>query len=333
MPVFCRDASLLDVADHADDREPRQLRAEPRLQPAAERTLVAEERLRQRLVDERDGWPADVATSVKSRPSTSGIPSVVRYVGVDVLVVVDVLERPVRRCRVALEIGVVGVDLPLRRQALHGRRALHARQLRQLRLQTREEVDDRLRRSDTVALGRTRPNVTRRLRLNPASTRIRFQKLRSSRPAPMTSTTASATSDMTSAAAHPGARGGRGRSLPRLLQRAVDDVLTQVQQRRQAEDDAGRSGDQDREHEHDGIEPDLARSAAGSRDSPRAASGGRRTPAPRRARRRRAPGRCLRSGTAAAAASVRRRAPSESRTRAGAIRRGRASGWPGSRTR
>ena len=37
-----------------------------------------------------------------------------------------------------------------------------------------------------------------RLRLNPASTLMRFQKLRSSRPAPMTRTTASATSDITS---------------------------------------------------------------------------------------------------------------------------------------
>ena len=39
-PGLLRDAALLDVAHDADDREPRQLGAEPRLQPAAERSLV-----------------------------------------------------------------------------------------------------------------------------------------------------------------------------------------------------------------------------------------------------------------------------------------------------
>ena len=41
--------------------------------------------------------------------------------------------------------------------------------------------------------------MTRRARSKPASTCIRFQKLRISRPAPTTSTTASATSETTSA--------------------------------------------------------------------------------------------------------------------------------------
>ena len=52
--------------------------------------------------------------------------------------------------------------------------------------------------ADTARPGSTRPNVTSWLRLKPASTVVRFQRLRSSRPAPITSTTASATSSITS---------------------------------------------------------------------------------------------------------------------------------------
>ena len=48
-----------------------------------------------------------------------------------------------------------------------------------------------------MVVGSTRPNVASFERLNPASTLIRFQKLRSNSPAPITRTTASATSAAT----------------------------------------------------------------------------------------------------------------------------------------
>ncbi len=52
--------------------------------------------------------------------------------------------------------------------------------------------------SEYAVAGSTRPNVVSRVRLKPASTVIRFQKLRSMSPAPITRTTASATSALTS---------------------------------------------------------------------------------------------------------------------------------------
>ena len=97
VPVFCATPPCFTSRTTPTIVNHGELRAEPGLQPAADRALIAEERLRQRLVDERDRRTAgdvgrrEVAAVHERDPHRR---QVRRRHG---LVVVDVLERAVGR--------------------------------------------------------------------------------------------------------------------------------------------------------------------------------------------------------------------------------------------
>ena len=190
-------ASLLHVADHADDGEPRRLVAETRLQPPPNRILLWIERLRQCLVHQ-DARAPPVAS--RGREVAAGdepaCPSSGQVTRRDGLVVVHVLDRTFLRRRVpsksvsfAFTCRTGGKPVIAADAWTPGTCA--SRPFR------RWKKSDALCGCDT-----SRPAARcRTSRARPVESGIdlrRFQKLRSNRPAPITRTTASATSAITS---------------------------------------------------------------------------------------------------------------------------------------
>ena len=120
------DAALLHVFRDADHGVPRHLRAAARTQPLADRVLPLPEGIHQRLVDDRDHAGRRRIGGLERPALDDGNAHRLEVAGHHVLVVVDVLVRSLGRRRVVVDVGVVRVERPVRRQARHRGRSLHA---------------------------------------------------------------------------------------------------------------------------------------------------------------------------------------------------------------
>ena len=137
------DTPLLHIADNTHDREPRPLRS-ARAHAFTNRALILVEHLRQRLVHQQHRSPGHISRG-KVATLQNGNPHRLQVVDRYRLVIIDVLERPLRRRGVAFEVGIVRIDQPDRREPRHRRDTLNAALRRQLAREPSEKIHAALR--------------------------------------------------------------------------------------------------------------------------------------------------------------------------------------------
>ena len=258
--------------------------AQAGLQRLADRIAILPERVDERLVDDHDRTRRRIARLERAALDDRNAHRL-EVVGHHALVVVDVFERALRRRGVVADVGVVGVERPVRRQPRHGAGALDAGDTAQffeqalIELRARRGlriVDVRQRHLERDQARSIEARIDDREVVDGADQQARADH-EHHRERDFGHHEAAADVMTRRAGRAPGAA---------FLQRERQSLDARVHQRREAEHQAGGDRHAEREDQHDRIDGDFGGARQARRDTGESAPARRRAPAPGRARRR-----------------------------------------------